>query len=81
MIIVYQLPDSIISIVKLITGRLSVLDIAEVNPMIGDENDVKRTVENTLEIIDRACGKRRQGNYVKGYSIPKPKGRRLSDAH
>jgi anti-sigma-K factor RskA len=36
-----------------VLGRLSVVDIAEVNPKIGTDHDVETTVKNTIEFITR----------------------------
>ena len=52
------------------TGRLAVVDIAEVNPCLGNAKDVKTTVETTISVIERFCGNRRQGVYPSGYDIP-----------
>ncbi|VDH90705.1 arginase [Mytilus galloprovincialis] len=54
------------------TGRLSVIDVAEVNPSLGSEQDVETTVKNTIEFITKCFGKRRQGVYPPGYHIPLP---------
>lgn len=43
------------------TGRLGAIDIVEVNPSIGTENDVKITVEAALHIILAAFGHNRRG--------------------
>lgn len=40
------------------TGRVSVIDLVEVNPSIGDEEDVKRTVTAAIEIILAAFNNR-----------------------
>lgn len=55
------------------TGRLSAIDIAEVNPAIGTAQDVETTVKNTIEVVTRFFGKRRQGVYPADYFIPTPK--------
>ncbi|XP_052097876.1 arginase-1-like isoform X1 [Mytilus californianus] len=54
------------------TGRLSVIDVAEVNPSLGSEQDVETTVRNTIEFITKCFGNRRQGAYPPGYHIPLP---------
>lgn len=41
------------------TGRLSALDVVEVNPAIGNERDVKTTVDAALKVILAAFGNRR----------------------
>ena len=48
------------------------VDIAEVNPGLGDPSDVKVTVETTLGVVERFYGNRRQGVYPSGYDIPHP---------
>lgn len=52
------------------TGRLTVVDIAEVNPGLGDPKDVKVTIDTTLGVVERFYGNRRQGVYPSGYDIP-----------
>lgn len=54
------------------TGRLSVVDIAEVNPKIGTDQDVEKTVKNTIEFVTRCFGRARKGVYPPGYDIPVP---------
>ena len=53
-----------------ILGRLVVVDIAEVNPGLGDAKDVKTTADSTISVIERFYGNRRQGVYPAGYDIP-----------
>ncbi|KAL0102917.1 hypothetical protein PUN28_018305 [Cardiocondyla obscurior] len=43
------------------TQRLSAIDIVEVNPQIGDERDVKKTVQAAIHIIQAALGYTRRG--------------------
>lgn len=38
------------------TRRLSVMDLVEVNPQIGNEQQVKDTVNAAIELIKAACG-------------------------
>ncbi|XP_052269200.1 arginase-1-like [Dreissena polymorpha] len=52
------------------TGRLAVIDIAEVNPTLGDKNDVDLTVKTTIDVISHFYGQRRQGNAPEGAEIP-----------
>lgn len=54
------------------TGRLAMVDIAEVNPSLGDDKDAKKTVSTTLDVIEHFYGNRRQGIYPSGYEIPIP---------
>nr|ADA68869.1 arginase [Sinohyriopsis cumingii] len=54
------------------TGRLSMVDVAEVNPLLGDEKDKKLTVDMTISVIQRFFGNRRGGCYPPGYDIPLP---------
>lgn len=42
------------------TGRLQAMDVAEVNPRIGSEKDVKITIEAAKEIIFAAFGDKRK---------------------
>ncbi|KAH9487502.1 argininosuccinate synthetase [Bulinus truncatus] len=44
------------------TGRLSVLDVVEVNPKIGSKQEVEATVSNTTDVIASFFGRRREGN-------------------
>ena len=46
------------------------VDIAEVNPALGSDQDVKLTVDTTLNVIERFYGNRRQGIYPSDYDIP-----------
>lgn len=48
------------------THRLSAIDLVEVNPQIGDERDVKITVEAAICVIQAALGYMRRG-----LSVPK----------
>ncbi|XP_046431167.1 arginase, hepatic isoform X1 [Neodiprion virginianus] len=43
------------------TGRLNAVDLVEVNPHIGTERDVKKTVEAAIQIIQAAFGYNRRG--------------------
>ncbi|XP_063221265.1 arginase, hepatic isoform X2 [Bacillus rossius redtenbacheri] len=45
------------------TGRLSAVDLVEVNPKIGDQRDVTNTIEAAIKILEAACGHSRRGNY------------------
>lgn len=44
-----------------LTGRLNAVDLVEVNPQIGDSEDVNRTVNAANQIIKAACGFDRLG--------------------
>lgn len=44
------------------TGRLNVLDIVEINPDLGTENDVAKTLEAAIHVIKAAFGFSRLGN-------------------
>ncbi|XP_054262817.1 arginase-1-like isoform X1 [Macrosteles quadrilineatus] len=44
------------------TGRMKVMDLVEVNPNIGSERDVKKTVDAALHLIKAAYGFSRLGN-------------------
>lgn len=55
------------------TGRLEAIDMVEVNPAIGSEQDVKKTVAAAIHILVAACGTLRGGNLPKiETSIPSP---------
>ncbi|KAL3875004.1 hypothetical protein ACJMK2_037954 [Sinanodonta woodiana] len=54
------------------TGRLCMIDIAEVNPLLGDEKEKKMTVDLIISVIQRFFGNRRGGCYPPGYDIPVP---------
>lgn len=43
------------------TGRLEAIDLAEVNPAIGTEQDVRTTVDAGIHLLAAACGTRRSG--------------------
>ncbi|WAR19040.1 hypothetical protein MAR_000878 [Mya arenaria] len=43
------------------TRRLTMLDIAELNPNIGDPKDVSHTVSSTIDVATHFFGHRRQG--------------------
>lgn len=43
------------------THRLSAIDLVEVNPQIGSEQDVKKTVQAAIHIIQAALGYTRRG--------------------
>lgn len=47
------------------SGTLSSLDLVEVNPKLGDERDVKNTLNSAKLIIQAAVGNNRSGNYKK----------------
>ena len=46
------------------------VDIAEVNPGLGDSKDVRVTIDTTIGVVERFYGNRRQGVYPSGYDIP-----------
>ena len=45
-----------------LTGRLEAVDLVEINPKIGSESDVKKTVEAAIEVLKAAVGNNRSGN-------------------
>lgn len=45
------------------TNRLEAVDLVEVNPKIGSESDVKKTVEAAIEILKASVGNNRSGNF------------------
>ncbi|NP_001040105.1 arginase [Bombyx mori] len=48
------------------TGRLRAIDLVEINPAIGNENDRKRTIEAGLCVLKAALGFSRKGSPPKG---------------
>lgn len=44
------------------TNRVSCVDLVEVNPKIGDAEDVRRTTKAAIEVIKAAFGNDRAGN-------------------
>lgn len=54
------------------TGRLAAVDLVEVNPAIGSEDDVAKTVDAAIEILKAACGTVRKGVLPIDIDIPKP---------
>jgi len=55
-----------------LTGRLSVLDIAEVNPLLSNEDARKLTVATTVDVTSKFYGYKRHGNVPKDYKLPVP---------
>ncbi|BFZ25586.1 hypothetical protein BsWGS_28625 [Bradybaena similaris] len=54
------------------TGRLSVLDIAEVNPLLSMEDDRNLTMVNTVDVTTKFFGNRREGITPPDYELPRP---------
>lgn len=52
------------------TGRLAMVDVAEVNPNLGSNQDVEKTVSTTVDVVARFYGHRRRGSYKPDYDIP-----------
>lgn len=50
------------------TGRLNCVDVVEVNPKIGTESDVNKTVDAALHLIAAACGGNRKG--IRLHTVP-----------
>lgn len=64
-----------ISIVENIfdTGRLTALDVVEINPEIGTEAEVKRTTDSAIALFKAACGTNRSGNLpLETTDVPSP---------
>lgn len=55
-----------------ISGRLSCLDIVEVNPSLGSESDRKRTIKSTVDVVSHFFGKRHEGNVSAEVKLPIP---------
>nr|CAD7395459.1 unnamed protein product [Timema cristinae] len=45
------------------TGRLSAIDLVEVNPSIGDKRDVHLTIQAAKHLLQAVFGRQRRGNY------------------
>ncbi|GFS11477.1 arginase [Elysia marginata] len=54
------------------TGRLAVLDIAEVNPLLSNADGQKTTVANAVDVTAKFYGSKRQGDVPRDYVIPRP---------
>lgn len=54
------------------TGRLSVLDMAEVNPKLSSDDNRKLTVASAVDVTAKFYGYRREGNVPKDYKLPMP---------
>lgn len=54
------------------TGKLTGIDIVELNPEIGTQQDQELTLFTVGEIITACFGKRRRGNVPEGYELLKP---------
>ncbi|XP_050405119.1 arginase, hepatic [Patella vulgata] len=52
------------------TGRLSAIDIVEVNPLLGSEKDNMVTAETTISVIEKCFGSKRGGYYPASYVFP-----------
>lgn len=53
------------------TGRLGAVDLVEVNPKIGEPNDMIKTVNAAVHLLQAACGHNRRGNFPSTENIPK----------
>lgn len=54
------------------TGRLAVLDIAEVNPLLSNVDGQQTTVANAIDVTAKFYGSKRQGDVPRDYVIPRP---------
>ncbi|XP_076464090.1 arginase-1-like [Babylonia areolata] len=55
------------------TGRLSCLDVVEVNPVLGNDEERKKTVLSTVDVVSHFFGQRREGNVSANFQLPVPK--------
>ena len=55
-----------------VAGRLSCLDVVEVNPSLGTDADRKKTIRSTVDVVSHFFGKRREGNVAAGFNLPVP---------
>ncbi|XP_041351940.1 arginase-1-like [Gigantopelta aegis] len=54
------------------TGRLAAIDVAEVNPMLGTDEECKKTIATTIEVLRKFLGDKRKGNAIIVHDIPRP---------
>lgn len=54
------------------SGRLTGLDIVEINPEIGTDADVKCTADSAIALFKAACGTNRNGNLPLEAHLPGP---------
>ncbi|PSN37453.1 Arginase-1 [Blattella germanica] len=53
------------------TGRLSAVDLVEVNPNLGTPKEVQITLQAGIHLIKAACGYSRRGHWPKDvYDLP-----------
>lgn len=58
------------------TGRLTAVDIVELNPEISTDDDAKRTVESAVQVLKAACGTNRRGDVpIDVTEVPHPHSR------
>lgn len=57
-----------------LTGKVSAIDLVEVNPDMGTAREQELTLYTAVEVIAACFGKRRKGNTPPGYKIPVPAG-------
>jgi len=53
-----------------LTGKVTAIDLVEVNPEMGTEREQELTLYTAVEVIAACFGKRRKGNTPPGYRIP-----------
>lgn len=53
--------------------NVSVMDLVEVNPLLGNEKEGNLTAKSGVQIISAFMGGYRGGQYPSGYELPKPK--------
>lgn len=53
------------------TGMMSAMDLVEVNPTIGTQEDKERTINCAISLIGGALGQKRRGEYPENYELPK----------
>jgi arginase len=44
------------------TNRLNAVDLVEINPSVGSQDDVKKTLDAAMHLLKAACGNSRRGN-------------------
>ncbi|ESO92074.1 hypothetical protein LOTGIDRAFT_204097 [Lottia gigantea] len=60
------------------TGRLNCIDVAEVNPSLGNKEENTLTTETTLEVLNKCFGQKRGGGFPSNYVMPRAEKTRTS---
>ena len=55
-----------------VLGKLSAIDLVEVNPELGSELEQELTLNTAVEVLSACFGKRRKGNVQSDYQLIRP---------